>query len=311
MNNKPIESQGYMADPVSSSRERIESSRTKRPLRLLDYAANVYSQSGEDGIIAKILELLPARDKWCVEFGAWDGRHLSNTCNLITHDGYSAVLIEANRKRFTDLVRNYKGNSKVITLNLFVGICATENLDTILAQTPIPKDFDFLSIDIEGNDYHVWEAMSLYTPKIVHIAFNPTIPTEVEFIQPADGRISQGASVLALMRLGRCKAYELVCVNHNSAIFVRSQYFALLGIANNDPRTLREDFASITYLFCGYDGTLFVRGREMLACHHRIRYKARLRQLPKLFRSYPGNFGRVRLLSFKVYRLVAELLGRA
>ncbi len=44
---------------------------------LLDYGKNVYSQTGEDGVIEKILDILPDRDSWCVEFGAWDGVHLS------------------------------------------------------------------------------------------------------------------------------------------------------------------------------------------------------------------------------------------
>ena len=73
-------------------------------MRLLEFASNTYSQTGEDGVLGKILETLPERDLWCVEFGAWDGRHLSNTCNLIENRGYSAVLIEADAKRFRDLL---------------------------------------------------------------------------------------------------------------------------------------------------------------------------------------------------------------
>src|SRR5260370_39426352 len=86
----------------------------KRIMRLLDYAANVYSQNGEDGILSKILELLPAKDEWCVEFGAWDGRYLSNTCNLIEKSGYSAVLIEPDRKKFADLLKHHGNNRNVI-----------------------------------------------------------------------------------------------------------------------------------------------------------------------------------------------------
>ncbi len=64
---------------------------------LLNHRSNVHSQAGEDGIIEKILELLPVRDHWCVEFGAWDGVFLSNTRRLIEHAGYSAVLIEGSK----------------------------------------------------------------------------------------------------------------------------------------------------------------------------------------------------------------------
>ena len=276
----------------------------------MDYAANVHSQYGEDGILAKILELLPVKDRWSVEFGAWDGEHLSNTYALVSRGGYSAVFIEADRNRYADLVQRFSGNKNVISVNTFVGFGANDSLDRILADKPIPEDFDVLSIDIDGNDYHVWNAMSVYTPKIVCIEFNQTIPTEVEFVQPADPQLNQGASLLSLVGLGRRKGYELVCVTHNNAIFVRSAYFPLLGISNNEPRTLREDVSAVTYLFSGYDGRLFVRGREFLG-HHDIRIANRLRQLPKCFRSYPPNFGRLTRWSYKVYRRVTRLLGRA
>ena len=54
-----------------------------KPEWLLDYASNSYSQAGEDGVIAKILAMLPENDHWCVEFGASDGLVLSNVRRLI------------------------------------------------------------------------------------------------------------------------------------------------------------------------------------------------------------------------------------
>lgn len=63
---------------------------------------NVYSQNGEDGIISDILSRLPNSDlnRWCVEFGAWDGKHMSNTFNLVERDDYSAIYIEGNPSYF-------------------------------------------------------------------------------------------------------------------------------------------------------------------------------------------------------------------
>ena len=76
---------------------------------LSEFAANTYSQYGEDGILAECLRRISKvaeLDRWCAEFGAWDGVHLSNTCRLIREDGYSAVLIEGDPDRFKDLERN-------------------------------------------------------------------------------------------------------------------------------------------------------------------------------------------------------------
>ena len=131
---------------------------SKSPTWLLEHCRNVYSQFGEDGILEKILELLPETDHWCVEFGAWDGRHTSNTCRLTESCNYSAVLIEAREERANELQARYEGNSRIHAINRFVGYSAGDKLDTILEATPIPKNFDVLSIDIDGNDYHVWNA---------------------------------------------------------------------------------------------------------------------------------------------------------
>jgi hypothetical protein len=93
-----------------------------QPNRWLNqFESNVTSQYGEDGIITKIFEVIPEKNKWCVEFGAWDGKLYSNTYNLINQQGYSAVLIEANPKRYQDLIKTYRDNKKVIPLNAFVG----------------------------------------------------------------------------------------------------------------------------------------------------------------------------------------------
>jgi hypothetical protein len=236
--------------------------------------------------------MLPSNDKWCVEFGAWDGQHASNVCNLIQNEGYSAVLIESDKKKFAELQKNYKGKKNVITVNKFVGFEDKDNLDHILKMTPTPLDFDFLSIDIDGNDYHAWKAISKYQPKVVCIEFNPTIPTEVSFVQPANPVINQGASLLPLVELGKAKGYELVSVLPYNAFFVKAGYFTLFGIADNAPATLRTDLDSITYLFSGYDGKIFLRGNLKLPWHNIELRESRVQHLPRFLRKYPPNYGR-------------------
>ena len=149
----------------------------KEPRWLAECARNVTSQAGEDGIIEKALDVVGVRDRWCVEFGASDGRDWSNTHNLINRHGYSAVLIEADPRRVKQLKARYAGNAGVTPLRAFVGTGSQDGLDAILTPTPIPKNFDFLSVDIDGNDYHVWRAVREYRPKLVCIEFNPTIQT--------------------------------------------------------------------------------------------------------------------------------------
>jgi hypothetical protein len=282
---------------------------SKPPTWLEAYKHNLYSQSGEDGVLAKVLELLPERDRWCVEFGAWDGKHLSNTRALIEQQDYAAVLIEGDRRRHFNLQRNFAGRPNVIALHALVGFAPDDNLDTLLQRTPIPQCFDLLSIDIDGFDYHVWRAVSHYQPKVVCIEFNPTIPPQVSFAQPADTAIKQGASLSALADLGRAKGYELVSVLTYNAIFVRAEYFSLFEIADNSPATLWTDTSQLTYIFSGYDGRVFLSGFKALPWHAVSLTERQVQGLPWFLRQYPEDMSvpkQLLLLAFRAWAKVTR-----
>jgi hypothetical protein len=214
---------------------------------LTEFAANVYSQYGEDGVIERMLEVIEDTNGWCVEFGAWDGLHLSNCANLVHNKGYAAVFIEANPEKFSELQATYRDCPRVTTINAFVGFTPTDGLDTILSTIEMPDDPDLLSIDIDGNDYHVWAAVERLRPKIVCIEFNPTVPNDVAFVQAADPRVQRGSGVAALVRLGREKRYELVCCTDANAFFVDDRYFPRMEINDNSLESLRRDRSHLTY----------------------------------------------------------------
>lgn len=269
---------------------------------LLDFRRNVYSQGGEDGIIEKILSLLLSTDRWCVEFGAWDGEHLSNTRNLIERYGYKAVLIEGDKGKFRELAGKYHGYAAVIPLNRFVGFEKEDNLDSIISATPIPQDFDFLSIDIDGNDYYIWKTMMIYQPKVLCIEYNPTIPNGVEFVQIPDHSINQGSSLDALVRLGKEKRYELVSVTEHNAFFVLAEYYPLFEIENNTPCVLRTQQQWITYIFSGYDGTVFLRGNQTLPWHGIRMRESKVQHLPGYLRKYPDTYTPWQRRAFSICR---------
>jgi hypothetical protein len=281
----------------------VNKEKGSRPSAWLNsYARKVTSQYGEEGIIEKALEVIGQGDRWCVEFGSWDGRNCSNTYNLIKTKGYSAVLIEASSKRFAELTANFRDNDKVICLNKFVGFESTDNLDTILNGTEIPKDFDVLSIDIDGNDYHVWEAVRQYKPKVVVIEFNPTIPSTVEFVQPRDFGVTQGSSLLSISKLGKSKGYELVAVTKNNGIFVDSKYFRLFGIEDNSVDALWTDRSFITHIFCGCDGTIFIRGYAKSPWHQIPLKESKMQILPRWAIKRVGDRNPIRRKLGRFYR---------
>jgi hypothetical protein len=278
----------------------------RQPAWLLQFARDTHSQAGEDGVIAKVLEMLPATDRWCVEFGAWDGMFLSNTRNLIENAGYASVQIEGSARKAAELKKNYAQNPKVIALNAFVGMTATDGLDAILAQHPVPLDFDLLSIDVDGNDFHIWKAIERYRPKVVCIEFNPTIPTEVSFVQRADPDVSQGASLRALVELGRAKDYELVSVLPFNALFVDAKYFSRFGIADNSPQALRKDLSQVTYIFSGYDGTVLMTGAQRLPWHELPIKASRVQQLPWFLRRFPANYNVAQMVGYGIVLLLTS-----
>lgn len=276
---------------------------------LIEHAKDVYTQAGEDGIIAKILDTLPDTDQWCVEFGAWDGIHLCNTRNLILNRSYNAVMIEGSAAKASELTENYKDYPGVIPMNAFVGYAKNNNLDTLLAKTDIPKNFDFLSIDVDGNDYHIWNAMGEYQPKIVCIEYNPTMPNEVHFVQKAGPTIMHGASPKAIVELGREKGYALVCVTDFNLIFVKDEFFDLFEIQDNSLSTLRKSDEFVTYLFSGYDGRVFLEGSKRMPWHGIDIKPAMMEQIPESLQQFPDNYSFMQKFRFGLFKTIRKISG--
>ncbi len=256
---------------------------------LLQFARNVHSQRGEDGVIGKLLEMLGTRTRWCVDVGAHDGVFLSNTRALM-EQGWNGVLIEGHGKNFAKLRDLYQGQPRAHPLHAMVGFDpGRDSLDHLLAQTPLPREFDLLSIDIDGNDWHVWDLLTQYRPRIVAIEFNPSIPNDVAFVQDRDPSRSHGASLLALIDLARTKNYELAAATDWNGFFVVREEFPVLGIADNSVDAIYDDRYT-NRIFHGYDGTLFLAGNPRTLWHDlpildRSRFPRIQRRLSRLWRA--------------------------
>jgi hypothetical protein len=267
------------------------------------YARNVTSQSGEDGILERIFDLIPDGDRWCCEFGAWDGKKYSNTHSLLAHKHWSGVLIEADRAKCIELAETYSGNERAILINKFVAFDGENTLDHILAETAIPHDFDLLSIDIDGNDFHVWASVHQYGPKVVIIEYNPSIPNHIEYIQAADSGVSQGNSILSLTKLAKSKGYQLVAATELNAIFVQSRYFHLFDIADNSLSALRPFSRYVTDIFQLYDGTIVVTGHNRMIWHDVPMRIDKLQVIPRGLRTFPGSMRTWQSLWLKIWKL--------
>lgn len=271
------------------------------------YKRDIYSQNGEDGIIAEILRRLSLQidlDRWCVEFGAWDGVHLSNTCRLIREENYNAVLIEGSKKRSGILQTNFP-QSNVVKLCKFITFDGPDSLENTLKTTAIPIQFDFLSIDVDGVDYHILESLQEFRPKVICIEFNPTIPNAVDFVQQRDMRLKQGSSARALVRLAGAKGYSLVALTQCNLLFVRSDLAALVCETGTDLEDIYSAGNEPTFLFVGYDGSLLSNKDSIDLAWHGIAIPLdKLQFLPKYLRRFPGDYGLGGRLFLKVVILL-------
>jgi len=184
---------------------------------LLTYKENVFSQGGEDGIIATIFKKIGIKSKACLEVGAWDGVRFSN-CRKLILDGWRAVMIEGDPNRFNELISNFKDNPLVICVNKYIddGI---DRLDSILKEFNI-SNLDFISIDIDGLDYEILETLEI-CPRVICIeaefGHDPRLETRV----PRDiAKNNVGQPLEMFVRLAEKKGYNLVCYTGN-ALFVR------------------------------------------------------------------------------------------
>jgi hypothetical protein len=265
-----------------------------------NYSRNEYSQNGEDGIIEYILNKLPIRDNWCVEFGAVDGIYLSNTFNLIKNKKYKAVLIEANKNKYKELRKNLS-HFDCLLINKFINFEGTDSLDNTLAKTPITKDFDFLSIDIDGNDYWIFESLQYYKPKLICIEYNPSIPNDEDYIQKRDFTISRGSSAKSIVNLATEKKYHLISTTYSNLFFIHSDYYYLFNELNNKLNNLRDDNSIRIYAYVGYDGTIIYSKPLKLIWHNFIVEKDELQIIPSIIRKHPPDYNLIEKFIFFIF----------
>lgn len=213
------------------------------PVDLRAAERKVYSQAGEDGVIERIFEIIEPTEKYAVEFGAADGIGLSNVRHLVLDKGWRSFQIEGDPGKAARLKENYRDVPGTTTLQAWVW---PGNVEILFEEAGVPRDFDFLVIDIDSNDYYVWRAIQNFRPKVVMIEANSRFPPPdkmvIEFhpMNYWDGSAYAGASLQSLADLGKRKGYELIYHMSNgvNAFFVDAKYYPLFGLKDNSPTAL-------------------------------------------------------------------------
>lgn len=205
-----------------------QQARYQDPRHLVHFEWQSFSQNGEDGIIAEIFRRIGVSSRYFVEFGVGDG--LENNTSLLLAQGWKGLWIEGDpdsAKKIENGLRPLIDTGALRFLQRFV---TAEGIEQVFAEAGVPSEFDLLSIDIDGNDYWVWNAIRQFRPRVVIIEYNAIFPPATEWVcayrseRVWDGSGDHGASLRSLEMLGLAKGYRLVscCFEGVNAFFVRS-----------------------------------------------------------------------------------------
>jgi hypothetical protein len=211
----------------------------------------VFSQWGEDGIIQHLVARVPIERRIFVEFGV-ENYVESNTRFLLTNNGWSGLVMDGSAQNIDYIRRdaiywatNLKAEHAFIT---------KDNINELLSRNGIAGDIGLLSVDIDGNDYWVWEAIDTISPRIVICEYSSQFGPTAEVTTPYDpafvrdkahhSRIYYGASISALCSLASRKGYSLVASNAagNNVFFVRNDLLGSMAVLTPGQAYRRAQF---------------------------------------------------------------------
>ena len=182
--------------------------------KLNHYEHQVFSQNGEDGILAEIFRRIGAKDRFFVEFGVGDG--LENNTTFLLTQNWRGAWIEGNSQAIEKIQSHFRKPVQSGQLKVLNSFITAENIEVLFGQLKVPAEFDLLSLDIDRNTYHVWKALSRYKPRVVVIEYNSSFPADVNWIAEYDAQrlwnnsMYFGASLKAFEQLGAAFGYALV-----------------------------------------------------------------------------------------------------
>lgn len=226
------------------------------PRTLTAYGFTAYSQADEDGILAEIYKRIGTTDRRFIEFGAGDGLENNSTYLLLT--GWTGLWMDGSPENIATIRKwfgDYLSDDRLKVNQCFI---TRENLNDLISASGISGEIDFLSIDIDGNDYWMWEALKAVNPRVVAIEYNATFRPPNRIVQeynPTHVWNSDnyfGASLSALEALGDKLGYVLAGCSWagTNAFFIRKD---LEGGKFSPPFTAEHHYREPNY-------DAFVRG---------------------------------------------------
>jgi hypothetical protein len=226
------------------------------PRHIVRAAAHSHSQNYEDAIIAEIYRRIGERDRTFLEIGVGDGVEC-NTRALLER-GWTGLWIEADAKAVAGAREQAAEFVENGALRIVEAMVTRENVNALVSDGRGAQPVDFLSLDIDRNTSHVWQALDLPV-RVASIEYNAAVPPSIDWEVPYDalavwdGSNRWGGSLKALERIGRGKGLSLVgCDFHGvNAFFVASDECGPHFIG---PYTAEQHFEPMRLPFVGHRG---------------------------------------------------------
>jgi hypothetical protein len=208
-------------------RELLSTKRYTDARKLNHFEHQVFSQNGEDGIIAEIFGRIGIQNKTFIEIGVGDG--LENNTAYLLAQGWRGGWIEGSPEFLRTIRRQFREPLEAKRLSLVESFVTAENVAALVRQLAMASEVDFLSIDIDRNTPYIWEALTEVHPRVIAIEYNATFPANVAWKVPYRAQQTWnhtshfGASLKALENDGKARGYALVgCdLSGSNAFFVR------------------------------------------------------------------------------------------
>lgn len=208
--------------------EYLTQKRLRDPRALERFGYKVYSQNDEDGILQEIFRRIGTTNRVFVEFGTQDG--LESIGHYLLLRGWRGLWIEGDEDAVERIKEYFRPAIFARQLSVRNEFITKDNINSIISSAGISGQIDLLSVDVDGNDYHIWKAIEVVSPRVVIVEYNGKIPPDLDWKMAYDadhiwdGTDRHGASLKALELLGKEKGYTLVgtCLSGVNAFFVRS-----------------------------------------------------------------------------------------
>jgi hypothetical protein len=192
------------------------------PYRLTAQRFGALSQSEEDGITLALLREMGEGDRRFVDIGCSD--HGWNTGFLAEECGWSGLMIDSNEQSVAATARRFpRARVRAVTATV-----TPSTIDALFTAHGFAGAVDVLSVDVDGNDYWLWDALSVSRPRLVIMEYNSAFGPERAVVVPYDDANTWaapaaqehryfGASLKAVQRLAIRKGYRLVAIDPDSA----------------------------------------------------------------------------------------------